>query len=115
MASPSSSSPLFSSSLHHHHHHQSFVKTGGILEVSSDGEHVLVSTGDIGSGVQCFNTSTGAVVASWDPASDDENRRKPLSCACWGHAGAARNQPFGQDAFAIADATGSVKVFGVHA
>ena len=114
MASPSSSSPLFSSS-RHYHRHQSFVKTGGILEVSSDGEHVLVSTGDIGSGVQCFNTSTGAVVASWDPASDDENSRKTLSCACWGHAGAARNQPFGQDAFAIADATGSIKVFGVHA
>jgi len=116
MASPSSSSPLFSSS-RHYHRHQSFVKTGGILEVSSDGEHVLVSTGDIGSGVQCFNTSTGAVVASWDPAlaADDENSRNPLSCACWGHAGAARNQPFGQDAFAIADATGNIKVFGVHA
>ena len=114
MASPASSSPLFSSS-RHHHHHQSFVKTGGILEVSSDGEHVLVSTGDLGSGVQCFNTSTGAVVASWDPASVDENTRNPLSCACWGHAGAARNQPFGQDAFAVADATGSIKVFGVHA
>jgi len=115
MASPASSSPSFSSSRHHHHHHQSFVKTGGILEVSSDGEHVLVSTGDIGSGVQCFNTSTGAVVASWDPASVDENTGNPLSCACWGHAGAARNQPFDQDAFAVADATGSIKVFGVHA
>ena len=96
----------------------SLVKTGGILEVSSDGEHVLVSTGDAGSGVQCFNTSTGAVVAAWDGGATSSPRSSrepivPVACACWGHAGSDVNEPFGQDAFALADAKGSVKVFGV--
>ncbi len=110
MASPASSS-RFSNA-------PSLVKTGGILEVSSDGEHVLVSTGEAGSGVQCFNTSTGAVVAAWDgdATSSPRSSREPIvpvACACWGHAGADVKEPFGQDAFALADAKGSVKVFGV--
>ena len=105
MASPSSSSPFSSAAS------KSFVKTGGILETSADGAHVLVSTGDIGNGVQCFNTSTGAVVASWDVGSTSTS--SPISCACWGHFNASAKEPFGKDAFAIADTKGSIKVFGV--
>ncbi|CAL6292978.1 unnamed protein product [Bathycoccus prasinos] len=99
-------SPSFSSSAS-----KSFVKTGGILETSADGAHVLVSTGDIGNGVQCFNTSTGAIVASWDEGSIASS--SPISCACWGHFNASAKEPFGKDAFAIADTKGSIKVFGV--
>ena len=93
------------------------IKTGAVLEVSADGEHVLVATGQTGSSFQCFNKATGAVVAAWDPTKNTTTSKQqqfaPITTACWGptRSIANTNEPFSQDSFVTADATGIIRVF----